>query len=329
LHRFIVQKICILLSLLSIVILATIPVKSANKIILRCADVQAPGYPTVEGILYMSRLVKEQTKGRIEIVVYPNSSLGPESSVVEMVKLGVLDMGRVSISQVVTSDPNLEVLLLPYIFKDNIHKWKVLDGSIGNSLLEGLSKTDLIGLCFLEAGYRSFYNTKRPIYSPEDLRGLKIRVQPSQIMIKMIEFLGAAAVPIDYNEVTPTLTAKAIDGAENNLPSFLSMGHYKVARYFSFDRHSSIPEVVLISKKIWTKLAASDQEIIRKAAKESVPYQRKLWDKFENDSYLNLQQEGCKFNEVDLAAFKQRFKFFYQMYAKKYLSMIDEINRVN
>jgi tripartite ATP-independent transporter DctP family solute receptor len=277
----------------------------------------------------MSQLVKEQTKGRIEIVVYPNSSLGSESSVVEMVKLGALDMGRVSISEVVEVNPNMEVLILPYIFRDDTHKWKVLDGPIGNSMLEGLSKANLIGLCFLESGYRSFYNTKRPIYRPTDLKGLKIRVQPSKIMIKLIEFFGAAAVPINYNEVYPALTAKAIDGAENNLPSFLSTGHYKIARYYSFDRHSSIPEVVLISKKIWSKLAASDQEIIKKAAKESVPYQRNLWDKFENESFLKLQQEGCKFNEVDLEAFKQRFKSYYQMYDSKYLAIIDEINQVN
>jgi TRAP-type transport system periplasmic protein len=306
-----------------------LPVTASTQIILRCADVQPPGYPTVESMLYMSRLVKKETKGRIEILVYPNGSLGSESSVVEMIKLGILDMGRVSITQVVEANPDMEVLMLPYIFKDNTHKWKILDGTIGNNMLEGLSKANLIGLCFLESGYRSFYNTKRPIYSPSDLKGLKIRVQPSQIMIKMIELFGAAAVPIDYNEVYPALTAKAIDGAENNLPSFLSMEHYKVARYYSFDRHSSIPEVVLISKKFWTKLTVSDQQIIRQAAKESVPYQRKLWDKFENESYLKLQQEGCKFNEVDLEAFKQRFKSFYQMYDGRYLSLIDEINRVN
>ena len=318
----------IIISFLFIAILFGLPVTASNKIILRCADVQPPGYPTVESMLFMSRLVKEQTKGRIEILVYPNGSLGSESSVVEMVKLGALDMGRVSISQVLEANPDMEVLIFPYIFRDNVHKWNILGGPIGNSMLKGLSKANLIGLCFLESGYRSFYNTKRPIYRPTDLQGLKIRVQPSQMMIKLIEFFGAAAVPIDYNEVYPALTAKAIDGAENNLPSFLSTGHYKVARYYSFDRHSSIPEVVLISKKVWLKLTVSDQQIISKAAKESVPYQRNLWDKFENESYFKLQQEGCKFNEVDLEAFKQRFQSFYQKYNSSFQSIIDQINQV-
>lgn len=328
--RLIVRKIILLFFILSLLlVLSELSIRADNKIVLHCADVQSSGYPTVEGLLYMSRLIAEQTEGRIKIAVYPNGALGPEDSIIDMVRHGVLDMGRVSLSQFVKINPNLEVLLLPYVFKDDSQKWKVLEGPIGNNLLEGLSKSNLMGLCFYEAGYRSFYNSKRPIFAPEDLQGLKIRVQPSPIMIEMIDFLGASAVPIDFNEVYPALRAKAVDGAENNLPSFLSMGHYKAARYFSFDRHSSIPEIVFISKKTWNRLAPSDQEIIKRCAKESVLYQRKLWAQYENASYLKLQHEGCKFNEVDIEAFKQRFKPFYRMYASKYMSIIDQINQIN
>ncbi len=328
--HFILRKTFLFLLIFSLpVAFSGLSVGANHKIILRCADVQASGYPTVEGLLFMSRLINENTKGRIEIKVYPNGTLGPESSVTDMVRMGALDMGRVSLSQIVNIDPNLEVLLLPYIFRNDDQKWKVLEGPIGNNLLAGLASSGLIGLCFFEAGYRSFYNSKRPIYSPADLKGLKIRVQPSPMMIKMIDFLGAAAVPIDYNEVYPALAAKAVDGAENNLPSFLSMGHYKAARYFSFDRHSSIPEVVIISQKTFHKLAPSDQEIIRRAAKEAVLYQRKLWAQYEKESYLKLLEEGCKFNEVNIEAFQQRFKNFYQTFAKRHLPVIEQIHQVN
>jgi tripartite ATP-independent transporter DctP family solute receptor len=330
LDHFILRKFLFFSLVISLsVAFLELPALANHKMILRCADVQAPGYPTVEGLLFMSRLIRKETNGRIEITVYPNGALGPESSVVDMVRLGALDMGRVSLSQMVNIDPNLEVLLLPYIFRADNQKWNVLEGPIGNRLLEGLTKSDLIGLCFFEAGYRSFYNSKRPVFSPSDLAGLKIRVQPSPIMIKMIDFLGAAAVPIDYNEVYSALAAKAVDGAENNLPSYLSTGHYKVARYFSFDRHSSIPEVVFISKKTFNKLTPSDQEIIRGAAKEAVLYQRKLWAQYENESYLKLLHEGCKFNEVNVEAFKERFKPFYQRFAYRHMHIIEQINQVN
>lgn len=300
----------------------------SKKLILRCADVHAFGYPTIEGVLYMAKLVKTRTGGRIEIVIYPEGSLGSEASVVEMLRLGALDMGRVSISQVAEVNPELGVLILPFIFKDETHKWKVLEGEIGAGLLKSLVNYDLVGLCFQESGHRSFYNSKRPIYRPEDLRGLKIRVQPSQIMFRLVEYFGASPVPIDYNDVYPALVAGAVDGAENNIPSYLTSGHYKVARYFSFDKHTSIPEVVLLSKKTWLKLTDSDREIILTAAKESVAYQRELWSKFEIASRRQLEEAGCKFNEVDGEAFRVGLESFYHKYAKQYEKIICEIQKV-
>ncbi len=299
-----------------------------NKLILRCADVHAFGYPTIEGVLYMAKLVKERTNGRIEIAIYPEGSLGSESSVVEMLQLGALDMGRVSLSQVAVVNPELGVLILPYIFKDETHKWKVLEGPIGSGLLKNLADYNLIGLCFQESGHRSFYNSKRPIYRPEDLRGLKIRVQPNQIMFRLVEYFGASPVPIDYNEVYPALAAGAIDGAENNIPSYLTSQHYKVAGYFSFDRHTSIPEIVMISKKTWYKMTPLDREIVMAAAKESVSYQRSLWSQFEITSRSKLEQAGCKFNEVDEGAFRAGLESFYHQHAKQYEKIINEIKKV-
>lgn len=301
---------------------------AADKMILRCPDVHSLDFPTVQAVLYMARLVRERTKGRIEIVVYPNGALGSEKSVVNMVRVGALEMGRVSLSEVVNVYPDMEVLSFPYVFRDDSHKWKVLDGDFGRNQLAGLAKIGLIGLCFQESGYRSFYNTKRPIYRPSDLIGLKIRVQPTKIMINLVEVFGAAAVPIDYNEVFSALKGGAVDGAENNLPSYLTSGHYQIARYFSFDRHSSIPEVVILSAKIWDRLSRSDQAVIRNAAQQSVAYQRKLWERYESQSFRALRQAGCQFNEVDLTAFKEACLPFYRKYYPQYQSMVDRINLV-
>lgn len=288
-----------------------------SGVLLRCADVHRIDYPTIQGVLYMAQRLKERTKGRVEIVIYPQGRLGTEKSAVEMVQLGALDMARVSVSQVAETAPELEILMLPYLFLDNRHKWQVLEGTIGTELLEGLSRHGLIGLCFQEAGYRSFYNRQRPIYRPEDLRGLKIRVQPSQAMIKMVEYLGAVAVPIDYTEVQDALMAGVIDGAENNIPSYATSGHSQAARYYSLDRHSSIPEVVIFSKRSLAKLTPAEQTILREAARESVSFQRGLWPGFEAKCLRQLEREGCRFNEVDGAAFQKALRPILDGYARR------------
>lgn len=321
------QKLIVIAFLICLIFTQGEITSQQDKVILRCADVHAFGYPTIEGVMYMAKMVKARTKGRIEIVIYPEGSLGSEASVVEMLQLGALDMGRVSLSQVAEVNPELGVLILPYIFKNETHKWEILEGKIGSGLLKGLVTYNLIGLCFQESGHRSFYNSKRPIYRPEDLRGLKIRVQPSQIMFRLVEYFGASPVPIDYNDVYPALVAGAVDGAENNIPSYLTSGHYKVARYFSYDKHTSIPEIVLLSKKTWLKLADLDRKIIMAAAKESVSYQRELWSKFEITSRKKLEQAGCKFNEVDEEAFRVGLENFYHKYAKQYEKTISEIQK--
>ncbi|HEX3044593.1 MAG TPA: TRAP transporter substrate-binding protein, partial [Bacillota bacterium] len=305
------------------------PTNASSKIILRSADVHALGYPTVESVKYMSRLVRERTGGRIEIVVYPNGSLGSEKSVVDMLQIGALDLGRVSVSQVAEVDPQLGIFVLPYLFKNDLHKWQVLEGSIGNDLLAGLARWHLIGLCFQESGYRSFYNSKRPIYHPADLKGLKIRTQPSHVMSKLVESLGAVPIPINYNEVYPALVAEVIDGAENNLPSYLTAQHYKKARFYSLDRHSSIPEILLISQKTWLKLSGGDQQIMMTAARESSRYQRRLWEDFEKKSREQLQKQGTVFNEVDIEAFHQALKPFSRKYGQEYQRLLREIEALD
>lgn len=295
---------------------------------LRCADVHSFGYPTIEGIRYLSTLIQQRTAGRIQIKIYPESSLGSEEAVLDMVRQGALDMGRISVTQVAEVDDELGVFILPYLFANDSHKWRVLNSPVGFKLLKGLSRYNIIGLCFQEAGFRSFYNSKHPIYRPEDLKGLKLRVQPSQTMVRLLEFLGAAPVPINYGEVYDALKANVIDGAENNMPSYLTSGHYRYAKYFSIDRHTSIPEVLIISKKIWDRLAPSDREVIVAAAKESVAYQRKEWAKFEADCRIKLEKAGCRFNAVDSTAFKKAMKPFSRDQRKHYQTLIQAFDEL-
>jgi tripartite ATP-independent transporter DctP family solute receptor len=313
--------------LLSCFITVLTPLHADQGILLRCADVHGFGYPTIEGIRYLDALVQKRTSGRIRIKVYPESSLGSEESVLDMVRLGALDMGRISITQAAEVDSEIGVFILPYLFANDAHKWKVLDGPIGAELLKGLERYGMIGLCFQESGYRSFYNSKRPIYRPEDLKGLKLRVQPSQTMVKLLEFLGAAPIPIDYGEVLDALEANVIDGAENNIPSYYTSGHYRFAKYFSSDRHSSIPEVLIISKKTWLKLTPADRKILAATAKESVAYQRYQWAEFEANCRAKLEKAGCRFNEVDIAAFKKAVEPFDHDQRKRYQKLIQEIDR--
>jgi tripartite ATP-independent transporter DctP family solute receptor len=304
------------------------PVAAADKLTLRCADVHSFGYPTVEGVLYLAKLVKERSGGRIQIVVYPQGQLGSEQAVVEMLKTGALEMGRVSVTQAAEIQPELGVFLMPNLFRDDDHKWRVLDGEIGQRILKNMSKAGMMGVGFQEAGTRSFYNSKRPIYKPSDLKGLKLRVQPSQVMVDMVHFLGASPVPIDYGGVYSALRAGAVDGAENNLPSYLTAKHYQVARYYSFDRHNSIPEIILVSQKIWEKISPSERAILLEAGRESARYQRGLWAKYEADCLHKLQVAGCRFNEVNSVAFEEVYLIFHNKYQQRFGALIDEIRSI-
>lgn len=311
----------------TLLVLGLMPISAEEKILLRCADVHELGYPTVEGVLYMNRLVKQETGGRIEIIVYPGSVLGSENTVVEMVRAGVLEMGRVSSTIIADVVPEYEVFVFPYIFNDNAHKWRVLNGPVGLGLLDKLRKAGLIGLCFQESGTRSFYNSKRPIYRPEDLKGLKLRVQPSKIMVKLVEFFGAYPVPMNYEEIFPALNAKVIDGAENNIPSYYSSGHYHDAGYYSYVRHSSIPEILVMSKKTWKRLKPADQKIIADAARKSVWFQRRKWNEFETHCLRQLARTPCHINEVNAESFRKQAQLFNQKYGRPYAGLLEEIRK--
>ena len=206
--------------------------------------------------------------------MYPSKQLGEEKETIEQVQLGALDIVRTSVGPVGTIVPELNVLSLPYIFRSAQHSYDVVDGEIGDELLALCEPHGFVGLGWYASGQRSFYNTKRPIRTMDDLDGLKFRVMQNPVFVDMVDALGANATPMAYGEVYTALSTGVIDGAENNYPSFYTSAHYEVAGYYTQDEHLRVPEILLMSKKVYDKLSAEDQELIMKAAAESVPYQR-------------------------------------------------------
>lgn len=297
------------------------------KLILSYAENQQSDYPTTLGGQRFAELVEERTNGRIKIMVNDSGSMGTETDVLTQMKYGGVDMARVSISQLSAYAPEMNVLQMPYLYRDSEHMWQVLDGEIGDRFLSELSADAFVGLSWYDAGARSFYTTA-PIEKLEDMEGLVIRVQDSKLMIDAIEALGAKAVTTDYAEVFSAIETGKVDGAENNWPSYESMDHYVVAPFFTEDEHTRVPEMQLISAHTWSKLSEEDKAIFRECAKESAIYERELWSEREKQSKSAATAEGAKVISIS-ADEKKRFQAamsdVYEKYCGSYMDIIGEI----
>jgi tripartite ATP-independent transporter DctP family solute receptor len=289
---------------------------SAEKpIVLRLADNQPDGYPTVVGDLEFARLVEERSNGRIKIEVYNNGQLGDEKSAIEQVQFGGIDFTRVSISPLANFKPLLNALQMPYLYRDSDHMWKVLNGEIGNYFLNSLSDVGFIGLVYYDSGARNFYNSVKPIYKVADLKGMKIRVQESTLMMGLASALGAVPTPLPYGDVYSALQTNVIDGAENNWPSYDTSSHHEVAKFYSIDEHTRVPEMIVASKITMDKLSEADQELIKQAAKDSAPVQIKAWADFEKKSEAKVVAAGSKINKInDQAEFAAAMEPLYDSF---------------
>ena len=279
------------------------------ELILRYAENQPEDYPTTQAALAFADLVAERTEGRVKVVVYSGGELGAEQSVIEQMQYGGIDFARVSLSQLAEYQPALSVLQLPFLYTDAPQMWRVLDGSIGDEFLAMLDGMDLVGLSWFDAGVRSFY-TREKVTGLDDLQGLTIRVQESDMMSDMITALGAKPAQVVYSKVYAALHNAEIDGAENNWPSYEVMGHYEVAPFFLKDEHTRVPEVQLASPMVMEKLAElgeSYPEIIRMCARESAKVERKLWAQQEAESEENMRAVGIEVTELDEAE-KEKFR---------------------
>lgn len=276
--------------------------------VLTATDTHVREYPTVQAVIRFGETIQKATGGRLRLRMYAGGQLGNERDTLEITTFGGLDFNRVNLAPLNSIEPLTQVAALPFLFASTDHMRDTIDGPIGDEILASLEPHGLIGLCFYDSGERSFYNTRRPIRTPEDMRGLKLRVPGSDLYIAMVQSLGADAVPMPLDEVYQSLAQGVIDGAENNWPSFESGRHFEVARYYSLTRHLLAPEVLVMSKRKYDTLPPADQDLIRSAAKQSVPYMRRLWDAQVAKSRAIIMASGVEINEIDPAPFAARMR---------------------
>lgn len=267
------------------------------EITLRAADDHERSYPTTQGLIRMGEIIEERTNGRIVMQVYPLAQLGSETETIRKTQLGQIDINRVNVNPITDIEPVLKVFSLPYLFASTEHLHRVVDGPIGQDLLMQLEEHGLIGLAYYDSGQRSFYTSIGPIRSPQDLAGMKIRVQKADIMSDLVRAFDAQPVQLAFEDVYTGLQTGVIDGAENNYPSWVTKGHYETARYYAADAHVRTPEVILMSKMTWDALAPADQEIVREAALESVSYQRRLWREKQAEARRTAEESGAQIVE--------------------------------
>lgn len=271
------------------------------------SDHHPADYPTVRAVDYMAQILREETDGRLDIRIYAGGQLGSERDTLEITTFGGLDLNRVNFAPLNAIEPMTVVPSLPFLFRSQEHLHRVLDGEEGEQILASLEKHNLIGLCYYDSGARSFYNTQKPIRTPEDMEGMKIRVQNSDLYVAMIRALGADATPMSLGEVYQSLVQGVIDGAENNWPSYESGRHFEAAPYYSLTRHVMAPEALVMSKSRWDKFSEADRALVKSAAKRSVPYMRMLWNERVNAAKEKLAAAEVYVNEVDdLSAFQER-----------------------
>jgi tripartite ATP-independent transporter DctP family solute receptor len=272
--------------------------------LLTAADVHVDGYPTVEAVRWIGRVIGEQTGGRLSIRVYHSGQLGREGDSVNLARFGALDIARVNVASLNNAFPLTDILALPYVFDSVAHMRHCLDGEIGREILRGFESRGLVGLGFYDSGVRCFYNHLRPVVVPADLKGLKIRVPPSDIFVGLVRRLGANPTPLSFGEVFSSLQTHLIDGAENNWPTFYTSRQFEVARYWSQSQHSFAPEVLLMSKQRLDAMSSADRALMLDAATRSVPFMRELWDRREAESRAAVEKAGVQVNEVDREAFR-------------------------
>ena len=297
----------------------------------RSTDIHPDGYPTVDAVKYMSTVLAKLTNGKYSIKVFNNGALGAEKDTIEQTKIGAVAMTRVNIAPMNNICPTTVVPTMPFLFHSKAHMRAVLDGPIGEEILKSCEAQGFIGLAFYDSGARSMYTVKKPIRTLADAKGLKVRVQQSDLWVALLEAMGANATPMPFGEVYTALKTGLVDAAENNYPSYESSRHFEVAKFYSKTEHSMAPEMLLFSKKVWDTLAPEDQKAIRQAAKESVPYMRKLWDEKELASRKVVEAGGAKVTEVDKKAFQDAMKPVYDKFITdpKLKDMVSKIQATN
>jgi len=287
------------------------------KYTFRLAEAHPIDHPTTQADFEFAKRVEEESKGRIKIIVFPNKKLGEEESIIEQVGFGAIDFARVSIAPLSEHVNELNVLQLPYLYKNSEHMWKVLESDIGDYFLNKMSEKGYYGLTWFDAGARSFYTNKKPIKSLADLKGQTIRVPESSLMQDIIEALGAKSVMLSYGQVYSALQTGIIDGAENNFSSYVTASHLEVAKYFTVDEHVRVPEVLMASENVKEFLSEDDWNLLTKVALETKEYQKQRWNELDQKAKETMEADGISIYYLeDRSEFIEAVKPIYEEYSQ-------------
>jgi tripartite ATP-independent transporter DctP family solute receptor len=303
-----------------------------SKAVFKASDVHPPGYPTVAATENLGKKLAAATNGRLSIQMYPSSQLGGEKETIEQTQIGAIQMLRVSAGALGPIADEINVVNMPFLFKSTAHAEKMMDGPVGQDLLDRITanaNAGLVALAWMNAGARSIYNTKKPIKSVGDLKGMKIRVIGNPLFVEMMNALGGNGIAMGYDQVFSALQTGVIDGAENNPPSYVFDNHYTAAKYYSLTEHLIIPEVLTFSKRAWTALSADDQTLIKKFAREAQLEERELWKQYEGQAMEKAKAAGCEIVEIaDKAPFQAAVKPVWDKFGPKYQDMIKRIQEI-
>jgi tripartite ATP-independent transporter DctP family solute receptor len=304
------------------------------KMVLKAADVHPAGYPTVVAVENMGKKLEQATNGRLSVQMFGSMQLGGEKETIEQCQVGALQLGRVSVGALGPVVDDLNVFNLPFLFRNTAHMEKVIDGPLGQELLDKVTNnpnTHLIGLCWMDAGARNMYDTKHPIKSVDDIKGLKVRVMGNPMFVDMMNAIGGNGVAMGYDQVFSALQTGVVDGAENNPPSFYFDNHYQVAKYYTITEHLIVPEILVFSAPSWAKLDKGDQDLITKFGHEAQLDERKLWNEKEKDALEKMKAAGIEIDTIsdaDKAKLQEAVKPVWDKYGTKYADLIKRIQAV-
>ena len=325
------QRRTVMLGALSVAAASSLPRAglAQQKLVLKTSDVHPVGYPTVVAVENLGKKLDQATNGRLSVQMFAAMQLGGEKEAIEQAQIGALAMARVSVGALGPVVDALNVINLPFLFRNTAHMQKVIDGAIGQELLDAVtndSKAGLVGLCWMDAGARSVYDTKRPIRTIADLKGLKIRVIGNPMFVDMMNALGGNGVAMGYDQVFSALQTGVVDGAENNPPSFVFDNHYQAAKYYTLTEHLIVPEMLVFSRRTWNTLSKDDQDLVRKLAREAQLEERVLWAAYEKQAMDKAKAAGIEVIEVaDKKPFQDAVKPVWDKYGPRFADVIKRV----
>ncbi len=286
----------------------------AQGVTFRAADIHPDGYPTIEGMKHMGKLLEERSSGRLKIQIFHSRQLGDEKDTLEQTRFGVIDMTRVNTAPLNNLVPETVVAGLPFLFRDTAHMQRTMDGEIGAEIGRATEPHGLVTLCYYDSGARSIYTRERKVQTPDDMKGQKIRVQQSDMWVALMRAFGANATPLPYGEVYSALQTGVVDGAENNWPSYQTSRHFEVAKHYALTEHSLTPEILAMSKRSFDRQTPADKELLRQCARESVPVMREKWVAMEVTARQVVEAAGVQVNQVDKPAFQRLVQPVYERF---------------